>query len=72
MFCLSGVLVSLLAHLFPRKPKDVVRAESNGQEEQESNGQNKTSVTGYTRKKFKNNLIKMLNALRCYKKAVSF
>jgi len=27
MFCLSGVLVSLLAHLFPRKPKDVVRAE---------------------------------------------
>ncbi|KMY90740.1 uncharacterized protein Dsimw501_GD27469 [Drosophila simulans] len=24
MFCLSGVLVSLLAHLFPRKPKDVI------------------------------------------------
>nr|NP_001246069.1 uncharacterized protein Dmel_CG43231 [Drosophila melanogaster]AFH03743.1 uncharacterized protein Dmel_CG43231 [Drosophila melanogaster] len=55
MFCLSGVLVSLLAHLFPRKPKDVITKQQWGKKEQESNGQNKTSVTGYTRKKLKNN-----------------
>ncbi|KQS61960.1 LOW QUALITY PROTEIN: uncharacterized protein Dere_GG27181 [Drosophila erecta] len=62
MFCLSGVLVSLLAHLFPRKPKDVITKQQWGKK---SDGQNKTSVTGYTSKKFKNNLIKMKTLCCC-------
>ncbi|KRJ98982.1 LOW QUALITY PROTEIN: uncharacterized protein Dyak_GE28734 [Drosophila yakuba] len=56
MFCLSsGVLVSRLPHLFPRKQRMWYITKQ--QWARKGNEQNKTSLTGYTRKKFKNNLI---------------
>ncbi|XP_016962990.1 uncharacterized protein LOC108033237 [Drosophila biarmipes] len=55
MFCLSGALVSLLAHLYPRKPKGCITKQQTERKARKAARKNKTSITGY-RKRIKFNL----------------
>ncbi|XP_017063849.2 uncharacterized protein LOC108103047 [Drosophila eugracilis] len=53
MFCLSGVLVSLLAHLYPKKAKGFITKQQTERKARKVFRKNKTSITGCRGRKLK-------------------